>query len=1187
MIKFYLSQSSAFSFPVFLKRLSTVALLLLCIAPAIAQQQHPKDYNLLWRISGKGLTQPSYLFGTMHVKDKRAFGFSDSVMLAIKNTSAFALEVQPDTLIKTMFNQLGSRDSLRSLRKWLSPAEYAKLAKRFKQKKGYDMGNIDPMSLEAAMRPEYDKPGDKTAVVDAYLYGVAQGLGKNIYGLENTTEQFDSYFGLRSNIKERVKDLVDEDKVSDVKYLDAIETMIRLYSAGNLDNMKAFMSDEQLNDNELIARNKVMFNSIINRIPNQTMFSAVGAAHLPGGHGLIALLRNAGYTVTPVKADFTGVADKFDTDFTKLNWKTYKYENDGFSINLPFAPVKANIFYEMPTVVYADIANEAFMGVYSTKMGSGLKPVDVEKVFSNMTANFKKKSQDHVLSQNTITIKGHKVREFVIQANGQTLRTRIMVVNDYLYMVYAGLKPSTIHSPYINKFFDSFETFKPAPKSNLAWVTYKNDTAAFSVHLPGNPKLLLKELPSSQDSLGEPYRIHLFMAVDTNNIENYIIRYNDYPKGTYLADRKALFENMNQLFGNATKIINAPHKIIKEGYEGLEEDVLMAEKYFCKIQLLVRGNRTYVLVRQNLQAGAKDDKTNDDFFESFKLLPYSKPVMDQYNVNGGNFTAGVFQKTKNIIDSNYTSAFGNSVTTYSTNIASGGLYGIEHARISGYYRAKSVDSIFHFVTNKRIKYTDTLLKDDTITVNGVKGHEFITQNKENGTRKRNRILVDNGDMFYLTGYLAEEELFNGTSNAFFNSVKKVKPTDTIDMHSSKAEKIVDGLLSADTTTSKYANGALSYYDFEKDELPFIYKAIEKPYANDSTYEGTAHKLIQVLRSTHDDKTIGVLASAYKNPQINANVKPVILSAIAAIDKQKGYDIYLDLLTNVPTPKTKYIFSSFNPLSDSLDYVAANYNRIIPLLKNEKNRSGLLNVFQLMAANKRGKYDNFIRNHFNDITANANDDADRFLNKKDSTGQEMYMPVYYYLSLMQKVKGQAVTAGFTAKLIKQNDLDKHLPTAVITRIKNHLPVADIVLNRLLDSIDQRYDLMEALNKEKLLTRVPAKYKTQVAFAKLCLYQNVVTNEDGEAPLQMKLLGTVADKGEVFYVFNYKTYYDEDGSSQLGISGPYTPGSTKLDFTSYHVYSEAAEKGTGWQKQAKKMVSELRKQNEQELATATAK
>ncbi|HKO80940.1 MAG TPA: TraB/GumN family protein, partial [Chitinophagaceae bacterium] len=35
--------------------------------------------TLLWRISGNGLTRPSYLFGTIHLTDKRVFNFGDSL----------------------------------------------------------------------------------------------------------------------------------------------------------------------------------------------------------------------------------------------------------------------------------------------------------------------------------------------------------------------------------------------------------------------------------------------------------------------------------------------------------------------------------------------------------------------------------------------------------------------------------------------------------------------------------------------------------------------------------------------------------------------------------------------------------------------------------------------------------------------------------------------------------------------------------------------------------------------------------------------------------------------------------------------------------------------------------------------------------------------------------------------------
>ena len=217
-----------------------ITLLIITLLPPLkAQQKAP--YNILWRISGKGLTKPSYLFGTMHVKDSRAFRFSDSVMLAIQNCQAFALEVHPDTLIKKMFVTLHNEDSTRNVRKWLSDEQYAKLAKRFEEKNGYPMGNLDPMRIESMMKPEMKKPDDKKSFVDAYLFGVARAMGKNTYGLENASEQFDEHFGSKSDIKERLQDLIDDD--NEQTALDEQEEMIKVYSTGNLENIVNYLGE--------------------------------------------------------------------------------------------------------------------------------------------------------------------------------------------------------------------------------------------------------------------------------------------------------------------------------------------------------------------------------------------------------------------------------------------------------------------------------------------------------------------------------------------------------------------------------------------------------------------------------------------------------------------------------------------------------------------------------------------------------------------------------------------------------------------------------------------------------------------------------------------------------------------------------------------------------------------------------
>ena len=61
-------------------------LLALCLVVTCTYGQRTDPKSLLWRITGNGLKQPSSLFGTIHLTDKRLFRLGDSVYNAIEKT---------------------------------------------------------------------------------------------------------------------------------------------------------------------------------------------------------------------------------------------------------------------------------------------------------------------------------------------------------------------------------------------------------------------------------------------------------------------------------------------------------------------------------------------------------------------------------------------------------------------------------------------------------------------------------------------------------------------------------------------------------------------------------------------------------------------------------------------------------------------------------------------------------------------------------------------------------------------------------------------------------------------------------------------------------------------------------------------------------------------------------------------
>jgi uncharacterized protein YbaP (TraB family) len=57
----------------------------------------------MWKITGNGLTQPSYLYGTMHISGKMVFHLGDQFYDAIEGVDVVALELEPDAWLSSMF----------------------------------------------------------------------------------------------------------------------------------------------------------------------------------------------------------------------------------------------------------------------------------------------------------------------------------------------------------------------------------------------------------------------------------------------------------------------------------------------------------------------------------------------------------------------------------------------------------------------------------------------------------------------------------------------------------------------------------------------------------------------------------------------------------------------------------------------------------------------------------------------------------------------------------------------------------------------------------------------------------------------------------------------------------------------------------------------------------------------------
>lgn len=257
--------------------------------------------TLLWKISGNGLDAPSYLFGTMHVADKRAHKFKKSVLEAFEGVDAYAMEldpaaVNPMDLLEKMKLKEGKLQDL------FTEEEWNRLDAHFESKFNTSISSFNdftPFYVQTMMmQAQFGSSAGEA--VDIYFYNQAKKMGKAVYGLETMDEQLSAITALpQEDQKQMLLDGLDED------FKSSSEKMLKTYKKGDLDKLLEMSEDESLGDefeNALIVgRNHTMAERIQPIIKKQSAFIGVGALHLPGEEGIIELLKKAGYQVEPIK----------------------------------------------------------------------------------------------------------------------------------------------------------------------------------------------------------------------------------------------------------------------------------------------------------------------------------------------------------------------------------------------------------------------------------------------------------------------------------------------------------------------------------------------------------------------------------------------------------------------------------------------------------------------------------------------------------------------------------------------------------------------------------------------------------------------------------------------------------------------------------------------------------------------
>ncbi len=281
--------------------------------------------QLLYEISGNGLAQPSYVIGTYHLAPVT---FVDSIA-GLHDALNRSQQVYGELNMQELMNEESTLKMQQAmmlqgdttLMTLLDAEELARLNAGLRQLIGMDLtnpliaaqlGKLTPSALQTQLSVLLfmkKQPGfDPLHPFDDYFQQVATRQGKPVGGFESVDFQINTLFKKQTLERQKQLLLCFADNLEFQETL--ADEIIHAFFSQNLEAMEEVvdtkLSEEcdsrpEEEDALLYDRNIAWAKAMPAIMAERSTFFAVGCGHLPGDRGLLSLLRNAGYTVTPFK----------------------------------------------------------------------------------------------------------------------------------------------------------------------------------------------------------------------------------------------------------------------------------------------------------------------------------------------------------------------------------------------------------------------------------------------------------------------------------------------------------------------------------------------------------------------------------------------------------------------------------------------------------------------------------------------------------------------------------------------------------------------------------------------------------------------------------------------------------------------------------------------------------------------
>jgi uncharacterized protein YbaP (TraB family) len=578
----------------------------------------PNKYpSLLWEISGKGLSKPSYLFGTMHVSSKMVFHLSDSFYLGIKNADVVALETDmgqwQDNFSRYDVAGFGYGNSGRGFG---GPNEYLTIGSLQTQpyEKLIEMALYsNPSMINSFLyRTNSDNSVDleEDTYLDMHIYQAGKKWGKKVCGVENFDRSMEL---MKEAYIDAAKEKTKKDRSYDYDEDFSYGKLEDAYRTGNLDLLdtinKINSTSAAFDEKFLYKRNEIQANSIDSILrTKQALFVGVGAAHLPGQRGVIELLRRKGYTLRPIKMTERDSKHKDEVEKIRVPVTFSKQTSaDGFfTVNLPGKLYDFNSgFGLVDQKQFADMSNGAYYMVTRINTNSILWGHDERTVLRKVDSVLYEYIPGKILTKQSITRNGYKGFDITNRTRRGDFQHYNIFVTPFEIILFkmSGNGDYVKEGAEADQFFNSIE-FKDF---NTDWKLYSPSFGGFQVQLPHEPVIVKKDGWQ-------------FAAVDKQTNTGFEIIRTDIHNYNFVEEDSFDLNLMEESFASSDFIEKqlSAKQTKTSGYASLDAKYKYKDGSLALVRFIIQGPHYYTLVAH----GKSETPKMTEFLNSFAIKSF-------------------------------------------------------------------------------------------------------------------------------------------------------------------------------------------------------------------------------------------------------------------------------------------------------------------------------------------------------------------------------------------------------------------------------------------------------------------------------------------------------------------------------------------------------------------------------------